>query len=245
MLQRIVIISCVFLSACSIIPPASRWKETAVTNLQKTDVWMPTVAAILVRVEDNHISHYAREKTPVFGNQQAAENFSKQGKTASKQIAIASAVVAGLQGDDIIDSMSEQLIATGYMLDTSSLVVSGIKNVSNRERPDGSDQLSFPSFDAMEAFSGAQFTSENMHRQGWFGDQQWLADTLLYGNASAVAWSRIEAGRHYPSDVLVGAAIGNFFASWAQSLWVDKTDHNVLTIMPTQNGICMNLSINF
>ena len=30
--------------------------------------------------------------------------------------------------------------------------------------------------------------------------------------AAATAWSRVEGGKHYPSDVLFGAALGNFIA---------------------------------
>ncbi len=35
-----------------------------------------------------------------------------------------------------------------------------------------------------------------------------LVTTLI---AAAVVWARMELGRHYPSDVLVGAIIGIYF----------------------------------
>jgi len=31
---------------------------------------------------------------------------------------------------------------------------------------------------------------------------------------AGTAWARVEAGAHYPSDVLVGVALGNFFAAF-------------------------------
>ena len=245
MLRLLIIISCLFLEACSTIPSASRWHETAFISLREPEVWGPVVGAVLVKAQDKHISRSAREKTPVFGSQQEADKFSEDAKTALKQIAMLSAVVAGIQSEDVGDSMTRQLFATAFMLDVSNIAITEMKDAISRERPDASDKRSFPSANAMTAFAGAHFTSQNMHRQEWFKNQQWLADTLLYGTASAVAWGRVEAGRHYASDVLVGAAIGNFFASWAQLLWLDSTGRKAFTVVPDQSGISLNLSMTF
>jgi membrane-associated phospholipid phosphatase len=40
------------------------------------------------------------------------------------------------------------------------------------------------------------------------------ADVGLTAISLGTAWARIEAGWHYPSDTLVGMAIGNFLASF-------------------------------
>jgi membrane-associated phospholipid phosphatase len=64
-----------------------------------------------------------------------------------------------------------------------------LKRVVHRGRPDGSDQLSFPSGHTMLATVNG--------RPGW-----------RYGLTVGVGWGRMAAGRHYATDVLAGAGIG-------------------------------------
>lgn len=40
----------------------------------------------------------------------------------------------------------------------------------------------------------------------------------LTGLAAGTAWARIEAGAHYPTDVLVGAGLGNFAGKFVSEL---------------------------
>ena len=77
-------------------------------------------------------------------------------------------------------------------------VVYVLKPLVDRTRPDGGHQ-SFPSGHATSAFAGAAFLQR---RYGWaFG-------VPAYAVASYVAYSRVEAKRHYTSDVVAGSAIG-------------------------------------
>ncbi len=74
----------------------------------------------------------------------------------------------------------------------------GLKLSIQKERPNGGD-MSFPSGHTSAAFSGASFIQR---RYGWnFGIPAYLC-------ASFVGWSRVESDKHYPEDVLAGAAIG-------------------------------------
>ncbi len=81
---------------------------------------------------------------------------------------------------------------------SSMAVVYVLKPTIDRTRPDGGHQ-SFPSGHAASAFAGAAFLER---RYGW------RLGIPAYALASFVGVSRVEAKRHYTSDVVAGAAIG-------------------------------------
>lgn len=78
-------------------------------------------------------------------------------------------------------------------------VTYGLKYTVKERRPDGSDDHSFPSVHSSVAFTSAEYLRK---RYGWeYG-------IPAYGLAAFVAYSRVEADKHYSRDVLAGAAIG-------------------------------------
>lgn len=83
-------------------------------------------------------------------------------------------------------------------LGRAGLTTGALKYTVNETRPNGGAH-SFPSGHASAAFTGAEFIRKEY---GW----SWGAPAYLA--ASFVAWSRVEADKHYTHDVLAGAAIG-------------------------------------
>ncbi len=92
---------------------------------------------------------------------------------------------------------------------SADLISLGIKEVSHRPRPfqaiPGVDTLvdttvshSLPSGHAATSFAGAVVLTYLFPRAG----------PVLFVLAAAIAFSRIYVGVHYPSDVLLGAALG-------------------------------------
>lgn len=73
-----------------------------------------------------------------------------------------------------------------------------LKYAVDETRPNG-ERYSFPSGHATAAFTGAEFIRKEY---GW----RWAAPAYLA--AGFVAWSRVEADKHYTHDVVAGAAIG-------------------------------------
>jgi membrane-associated phospholipid phosphatase len=74
-----------------------------------------------------------------------------------------------------------------------------LKEVVQRERPNGEDNLSFPSGHASNAFTLAAVAERH------YG---WKAGVPAYTLASLVAVSRLQRNKHYLSDVMAGATLG-------------------------------------
>jgi membrane-associated phospholipid phosphatase len=74
-----------------------------------------------------------------------------------------------------------------------------LKEVIHRERPNGEDNLSFPSGHASNAFTLAAVAERH------YG---WKAGLPAYTLAGLVAVSRLQRNKHYLSDVMAGATLG-------------------------------------
>lgn len=104
----------------------------------------------------------------------------------------------------------------------ATLVTTGLKETISKERPDGSDDRSFPSGHTSSAFAAAATLT---NRYGW------KVGLPAHALAAFVGASRIEARRHDAVDVLAGAAIG----SLSGFLLTRKRDDSVV-IIPWADG---------
>jgi membrane-associated phospholipid phosphatase len=106
----------------------------------------------------------------------------------------------------------------------SGIITTGLKAVIHRARPFQTYSFihketlgggySFPSGHTSSAFALA--TSVSIAYPKWYV----IAPSFLY--ASAVGYSRMDLGVHYPSDVLIGAIIGSgsAFLSYKLNKWI-------------------------
>jgi hypothetical protein len=97
-------------------------------------------------------------------------------------------------------------INTGLVILKSELImltsVFAIKNLSRETRPDGSDNLSFPSGHTAQAFLAASIVhTEFRDKSQWYG-------IGAYTLATSVAALRMINSKHWQSDVVAGAGIG-------------------------------------
>jgi len=100
------------------------------------------------------------------------------------------------------------LAQAGAGIGTAAAATWTAKALIHEDRPDGSDDDSFPSGHAGLTFASAAFLH---HRYGW------RTALPAYAAAGLVAYSRIPANEHYWHDVLAGAALG-WACGW---FWTD------------------------
>lgn len=98
---------------------------------------------------------------------------------------------------------TEGLKQWAYTVGGTAVITQGVKygfsGTSLGLRPDGSDRYSFVSGHASNACAGATFIGQ---RYGW----QYGTAAML--PAGYVAWTRVNAKKHHPRDVIAGCAVG-------------------------------------
>lgn len=119
---------------------------------------------------------------------------------------------------------------------TSIAAVYLLKHTVNKRRPDGSDNMAFPSNHAGVAFTSALF----LHRRyGW----KW--GVPAYAVAAYVGWGRVYAKRHDVWDVLAGAAIGAGSALLFTTPYARKHNLSIAPFTTVDGGAGLHLSMNF
>ena len=114
---------------------------------------------------------------------------------------IAALAVPAVHGD------LEGVGRAGWAMGATRLVTDGLKSTIHEERPDESNNRSFPSGHTSMSFSAAATLHK---RYGWkYGIPAHIV-------AAFVGAARVKADKHYVHDVVVGAAIGEA-AGWLLS----------------------------
>ena len=105
-----------------------------------------------------------------------------------------------------------------------------LKRVVREKRPIGSSRMSFPSGHTSSAFASAAF----IHKR--YGLKYAI---LPYTIATFIAYSRVQAKKHYIHDVIAGAALGI-----ASSFYFTKRYKNI-KITPWIDGKKAGININY
>jgi len=113
----------------------------------------------------------------------------------------------GLASGDHEQVETAGLMGLGFV--GTSATVQGLKSLTGRTRPDGSDDYSFPSGHTANSFLAAAVLAKE------YGGATAI---VSYGAATFVGASRIAGGRHHFTDVLAGAVIGQLFGLLVTSL---------------------------
>jgi len=182
------------------------------TALRDPGTWIPAVAALVVALSgcDHPISDRAMDWAPVFGTKDEALDASDVLRDVSYFEMIATSPMPE-GASSSVDRWSETIFAEHAGLLTASAVTWALKRTIGRERPNGMNRHSFPSGHATRAFAARGAITYNLDRSTLADPARITADVAFSLAAVGTAWARVEGGAHHASDVLAGAAIGNFF----------------------------------
>lgn len=194
-------------------PRGSAWREAARGALRDPGTWIPAGMAGVIAAGgwDQEISDWAVAHTPVFGSVENASTWTERLHAAGGVGMIATALAVDAD-ENRWRLRGKTLLVEGAGAIASASLTELLKSVSDRERPDGSSDTSFPSGHATPAFAFAAASRRNLEAtqlgRGWRIGLNAGFETLAVGTA----WARVEAQKHYPTDVLVGAALGNYIS---------------------------------
>lgn len=112
---------------------------------------------------------------------------------------MAAGLALGWLGVEARHSNRDRVLLTGTAFCTMTALAGGLKYTIHEERPDKTDDKSFPSGHAARAFMGAELVRIE-YGIGW--------GAAAYGMAAGVACLRVYNDRHWWQDVAAGAGIG-------------------------------------
>jgi hypothetical protein len=198
---------------------------------------------------DERTSDWAVKHAPIFGSPLDARDASDDLKAALEVEAVITAIAtpSGETFKEWIFSKGKgagvELLAAG----ATDNVTGWLKSGTDRTRPDETSDRSFPSAHASEAFSFATLANRNLDS---IRMPSGLRPAIKAGNlvlASGVAWARVEAQRHYPSDVLAGAALGHFLTAFIHDAFMNLPEDSdaEFAVFAGDNGAGIELALRF
>lgn len=211
------------------------------------ETWAPAAAALVLQIDDwdEEIWEWAVDNTPFFGSPEDAEDASDYLRDATGVIYFITALAAPSGEDPKLWSAAKLKGLTVGV--TAVLLTDGttelLKEATDRTRPDGSDDESFPSGHTSSASAFATLANRNLQALSLSKTNKTLLRIGFTTLAAATGWARVEAGRHFPSDVLVGYALGHFISAFLNDafLGLDQNGGPRLTVEPSKDRIIVGI----
>lgn len=203
----------IYLNGCSSLTDSSG--NNIIVNAAKDPfTWGNLLAAGAVVPFDKKISSYMVKHKPLFNDN--ASDLSNQFRSYTNwSMQLSSLSVASDYKNNFTDTVilkSERLLRDNLSSGLVAMSTTKIQDLTKRTRP-GGNCCGFPSAHTSRAFSTAFFARKNYEHSVFNNTVNDSLIFLTYLSAYSTGIARIEAGAHYPSDVFVGAAFGNFLAS--------------------------------
>ncbi len=228
----------------------SKLTDATVRAARHPSTWAPLAAAAVVGAGDwdHQWQRSASKHQYLFGDD--AEDASDTLVTASTVLYGLSTLAAAPAGQGFQDSLGWKARNAAVLLVDKALVdeiVDEWKEASGRDRPDGIADDSFPSRHNGTAAVQNTLTRRNLDYIDMHPHLRTLAKAGLYGLDGLTGMARMEADKHYPTDVLVGMALGNFIANLSYNLFLESATPKTysVTFVPTADSLMVTTQFAF
>lgn len=211
--------------------------------------WGPAAGAAILQIGDwdRHLSTWASDRTPLYGSRASAGNWSDYLMYTSGALYGTTALLTPSGNREWVTNKIKGFVVGGAAFGLSEGGVGAMKTLTGRERPDGSDHQSFPSGHATAAASFATLAERNVEALQLPRGAEVASDIGLGVVAAGTAWARVEAKRHYPSDVLAGIALGHFLSAFVNDAFLGSTNSSGVAPQAdvSRDGIRLGISWHY
>lgn len=240
-------------SACSTLASGKGWgatatarpgwervREAAVEAARDPWVWVPVAGALAFQIDrfDRRTSDWARKHTPVFGSAENAVRWSDDLRAACGFMMIGTLIATPsgtASGEQLLNKLKGgivELTAVG----ATSITTGMLKDTARRTRPNGADDESFPSGHTSSAAVSCRLAKINLDSIAVGTGIRLATDVGIDAMQFGTAWARVEAGEHFPSDVLAGIALGNFLGRFVTGAFLDPDAHQSVSLELVEGG---------
>ena len=221
-------------------PDRQAWRGAVHDAARDPATWAPAAGAVIVAAGgwDHDISRWAVRHTPVFGSVDDARRWSNR----LRGVTHAGMLLGALLPADTETSRLERIMVDEAGALAAEMSSYGLKRAAGRVRPNGADDQSFPSGHSTRSAAHTAIAVRDLAHAGISPGARIALDSSFYLLSGATAWARVEAGVHYPTDVLIGMALGNFVGRVVHDAWLG--DHPALVaIVPERHGASIFIDI--
>jgi hypothetical protein len=253
-----------FLAGCGTLPNGRGWGEDAIWPVDAGRVGraardalldpgtlVPLAGAAVFAIDDfdERVSDWAVDHNPVFGSERGADDASNWIRNGLEIEAYGTPMLTP-SGDTAEQWLPAKLRGYAVTIGTTEAVggvMTLMKDQIDRERPDKSAMDSFPSGHSMRASSYATLSNRNLRYVEMPEPVRPVLRTANVLAAAGAGWARVEAGRHYPSDVLVGAALGHFLTAFLYDAFMNLPEDAPvdIAVFPVEGGAGIGLALWF
>lgn len=227
-------------AGATICPGWDRLGKAALNAALEPETWAPVAGAVIFQIDcfDRRVSNLASKRTPIFGSQNNANGASEYLQAASEGVALVTAL-ATPSGAEPGDWATAKLKGLGVGIAAVALTegaTDALKYATNRTRPDKSGHDSFPSGHASRTAGCDTLASRNIDYLSLPVEAQYGLKAGFTTLTLMTAWARIEAKKHYPSDVLAGMALGHFLGAFVNDAFLGADSNPNLSLQVNPSG---------
>ena len=250
--QCLLLLLLLLISSCSLFTRPGRWgknaiypvrwervKKSFIKNVTSRHVWIPATAGLLFQTGgyDEKVTERA-ERNGTESAKSAVDLSDTLNDILKIEMYASILLTSSSEGDWKKYTMNK--VKGGVVVYSSVAIAHGttsyIKDHVYRERPDTSDARSFPSGHATDAAAFRMVTTKNLESVEMPRDLRNGINILNGGLTATVLWSRVEAKKHYPSDALLGYAVGSFVSGFIYDAFMNLDGTDTFAMFPSGDG---------